>query len=79
MVLGLVATVQTVLEKMQGHAETFETELVGQTELTESKEVFAEVFGKVAADELLAAVVEGTDAVCACVVAKGRSLLECKR
>ena len=75
LVLRLVPTVQAVLEEMQRHAETFQTKLVCQTELTEAEEVFVEVFGKVAADELLAAVVEGTDAVCARVVAKSRSLL----
>ena len=69
-----MAAVQTVLEKMQGHAEAFETEFVCQTEFTEAKEVLAEVFGKVAADELFTAVVESTDAVCACVVAESRSL-----
>jgi tRNA U34 5-carboxymethylaminomethyl modifying GTPase MnmE/TrmE len=79
LVLSLVAAVQTVLEKMQGHAEAFETEFVCQTEFTEAKEVLAEVFGKVAADELLTSIVEGTGAVCASVVAKGRSLLRCKR
>ena len=79
MVLSLVATVQTVLEKMQGYAETFQAELVCQTEFTEAEEVFVQVFGKVSTDELLASIVEGADAVCACVIAKGRSLLRCKR
>jgi hypothetical protein len=79
LVLSLVATVQTVLEKMQGHAETFQAELVGQTEFTEAEEVFVEVFGKVTTDELLASIVEGTDAVCASMIAKGRSLWSCKR
>ena len=75
LVLRLVATVQAILQKVQRHAETLEAEFVCQTEFAEAEEVFIEVFGKVAADELLAAVVEGTDAVCACVVAKSRSLL----
>jgi hypothetical protein len=79
LVLSLVATVQAVLEKMQGHAETFQPELVGQTEFTEAEEVLVEVFGKVTTDELLASIIEGADAVCACVIAKGRSLLRCKR
>jgi hypothetical protein len=74
LVLRLVATVQTVLEKMQRHAETFKTKFVCQTKFTEAKEVFIEVFGKVTTDKLLASVVEGADAVCACVVAEGRSL-----
>jgi hypothetical protein len=60
---------------VQGHAETLEAEFVCQTEFAEAEEVFVEVFGEVATDELLAAVVEGTDAVCARVVAKSRSLL----
>jgi hypothetical protein len=70
----LVATVETVLEEMQRHTKTFETKFVGQTEFAEAEEVLVEVFGKVAADELFAPVVEGADAVCACVVAEGRSL-----
>ena len=70
---------QTVLEKMQGYAETVQAEFVSQTEFFEAKEVFAEVFGKVTTDELLASIVEGTDTVCTCVVTKGWSLLKCKR
>jgi hypothetical protein len=79
LVLSLVATVQTVLQKMQRHAETFQAEFVCQTEFTEAKEVFVEVFSKVTTNELLASIIEGTDAVCTCMVAKGRSLLRCKR
>ena len=75
LVLRLVPTVQAVLEEMQRHAETFQTKLVCQTELTEAEEVFVEVFGKVTTDELLTSIVEGADAVCTCVVAEGRSLL----
>jgi hypothetical protein len=74
LILRLVATVETVLEEMQRHTKTFETKFVGQTEFAEAEEVLVEVFGKVAADELFAPVVEGADAVCACVVAEGRSL-----
>ena len=66
---------EAVLEEVERYAETLEAEFVCQTELAKAEEVFVEVFGKVAADELFAAVVEGTDAVCACVVAEGRSLL----
>jgi len=74
LVLRLVTTVKTVLEEMQGHAETFQAKLVCQTELTEAEEVLVEVFGKVATNELLTSIVEGADAVCTCVVAEGRSL-----
>jgi len=75
LVLRLVAAVEAILKKVQRHAETFKAELVCQTKFAKAKEVFLDVFGKVTTNELLAAVVEGTDAVCACVVAKGRSLL----
>lgn len=75
MVLRLMAAVEAVLEKVQRYTETLEAKFVCQTELAKAKEVFVEVFGEVAADELFAAVVEGTDAICACVVAKSRSLL----
>ena len=74
MVLRLVAAVEAVLEKVERHAETLEAEFVCETEFAKAEEVFVEVFGEVAADELFAAVVEGTDAVCACVVAESRSL-----
>jgi hypothetical protein len=70
----LVAAVKAVLEEVQGHGEGFEAELCGEAEFAEAEKVFVEVFGEVAADELLAAVVEGADAVCACVVAEGGSL-----
>lgn len=59
---------------MQRHGERFEAEFVGETELAEAEEVFAQVFGEVAADKLLGAVVEGADAVCPCVVTKRRTL-----
>lgn len=72
---GLVAVVQAVLEQVERDAEGFEAEFVGEPEFAEAEEVFVEVFGKVAADELLAAVIEGADAVCACVVAEGGALL----
>jgi hypothetical protein len=62
------------LEEVERHAEAFEAEFVGEPELAEAEEVFVEVFGEVAADELLAAVVEGADAVGACVVAEGGAL-----
>lgn len=75
LVLCLMAAVEAVLEKVQRYTETLEAEFVCQTELAKAEEVFVEVFGEVAADELFAAVVERTDAICACVVAKSRSLL----
>lgn len=62
---------------MQGHAHALETQLLGQAELAEAEEVFVEVFGEVAANELLAAVVEGAYAVCASVVAQCGSLSGC--
>jgi hypothetical protein len=62
------------LEEVERHTEAFEAEFVGEPELAEAEEVFVEVFGEVAADELLAAVVEGADAVGACVVAEGGAL-----
>ena len=74
LVLRLVAAVEAVLEKVQRHTKTLEAKFVRQTEFAKAEEVLVEVFGKVTADELFAAVVEGTDAVCACVVAKSRSL-----
>ena len=55
---------------MKGYAEGFQSVFFGQTQFAEAEEVFVEVFGKVAADELFAAVVEGANAVCACVVAE---------
>ena len=60
---------------MQRHTETLEAKFVRQTEFAKAEEVFVEVFSKIATNELFAAVVEGTDAVCTCVVAKSRALL----
>jgi len=75
LVLRLVAAVQTVLEKVEWHANSVETKLFHEAELAEAKEVLIEIFSEVAADELFAAVVEGADTVCACVVAECWSLL----
>jgi hypothetical protein len=61
---------------MEGHAEAFQAEFVGEAKLAEAEEVFAEVFGEVAADELLGTVVEGADTICTCVFAKGGTLWE---
>ena len=60
---------------MQRHTEALEAKLVRQAEFTETEEIFVEVLGKVTADELLAAVVEGANAICSCVVAECRSLI----
>ena len=73
--MRLMAAVEAVLEKVQRHTETLEAKFVRQTEFAKAEEVFVEVFSKIATNELFAAVVEGTDAICACVVAKSRSLL----
>lgn len=54
---------------MQRHAERLEAEFFGKTELTEPEEVFVKVFSEVAANELLAAIVEGTDSICTSVIA----------
>lgn len=74
LVLRLVATVKAVLEEMQGNAKAFEAEFVCETELTEAEEVFVKVLSKVAADELFASIVEGSNAIGSCMVAKCRSL-----
>lgn len=50
---------------MQRHAERRQAKLLVQAELFEAKEVFANVFGEIAANELFTFVVEGTDAICA--------------
>lgn len=74
LVLRLVGGVHAVLKQVERDGEGFQTELFGQPEFAEAEEVFVQVFGKVATDELLATVVEGADAVCACVIAEGGTL-----
>ena len=67
---------ETVLQKMKWHTEVLQTELVRKAKLSETEEVFIEVFGEVSAHELLAAVVEGACAIRTCVIAQSRSLEE---
>lgn len=62
---------------MKRDGEVLKPELVRQAEFAEAEEVFAELFGEVAADKLVAAVIESADAVLACVVAKSRPLGFC--
>ena len=69
LMLRLVGAVHAVLKQVEGHAESFQPQFFGQPEFAEAEEVFVEVFGEVAADKLLAAVVEGAYAVRAGVVA----------
>ena len=61
---------------MKRHTKRLQAQLVRKTKFAEAEEVFVEVFSEVAADELLAAVIEGADAVCTCMVAQSRSLKE---
>jgi hypothetical protein len=68
--------VHAILQEMQGDGQTFQTEFVGETELAKAEEVFAEVFGEIAANELLGAVVESTGTVGACVIAESGTLEE---
>lgn len=75
MVLYLVAAVQTVLQKMERHAEVLQTKLICEAKFSKAKEVLVEIFGEITADELLAAVVEGACAVRTCMIAQGGSLV----
>lgn len=59
---------------MQGDRERLEPEFRGEAEFAEAEEIFVQVLGKVAADELLAAVLEGAGAVGASLFAERGSL-----
>ena len=62
--MRVVGAVHPILKQVERHAEGLQAEFVCEAELFEAEEVFVNVFGKVAADELFAAVVECADAVC---------------
>lgn len=77
LVLCLVGAVHAVLKKMEGHRECLETQLGRKTKLAEAKEVFVKILSKVAADELFAAIVEGSNAIGTGMIAQSRSLRAC--
>lgn len=70
-VLSGVSIVHPILQQVQWYTER-EAKLAVESEFLETKEVFANVFGEVTANELLAAVIEGTSSICANII-KGRS------
>ena len=61
---------------MQRHAERLEPKLFGQSKFFEAEKVFVNVLGKVTTDELLASIMEGTDAICTNTLSKGRTLVK---
>lgn len=65
-----VSVVHPVLQQVQWHTER-EAKLAVESEFLETEEVFTNVFGKVTANKLLAAVVKGTSSICTDVI-KGR-------
>ena len=66
-----VSIVHPVLQQVQWYTER-EAKLAVESEFLETEEVFTNVFGEVTANELLAAVIEGTSSICTDIV-KGRS------
>lgn len=60
---------------MQRNTETFEAEFVSQSKFFEAEEVFINIFRKVTAHKLLAAIVEGTDAILSSAVTQSRTLV----
>ena len=63
-----------VLEKVEWHTKRLQTQLVREPKFSKSEKVFVQIFGKVATDELFAAIVERTCAICTCMIAQCRSL-----
>jgi hypothetical protein len=59
---------------MQWDAETLQTKLISQTEFLEAEEIFINIGGKVTTGELITAVVECTNTVCANAVAQSGPL-----
>ena len=64
-----------ILQQVEGHTERSKAELLVETKLLETKEILVDVFGKITTDELLAAVVESTDAVCSGIGVESRTLI----
>lgn len=56
---------------MQWHAETCKSKFLVETKFLEPKEIFIDVFCKIAANELLTSVIEGLRAIHAAVVQSG--------
>jgi hypothetical protein len=73
-ILRLICIVHAVLEQMKGHAKAREAELFIQSKFFEPEEVFLEIGCEVPANELLAAVIEGTDTVRSSVNIQGGTL-----
>ena len=61
---------------MQRDAETLQAKFVGQTKFFKAEEIFIDIGGKITTGELITAVIECTNAVCANTVAQSRSLHE---
>jgi hypothetical protein len=59
---------------MQGYAERVQAELLGKTKFLQTKVILVNVFGKVAANELFAVVVEGPSTVRTSILTQSRPL-----
>lgn len=73
-IVRLIRAVHPVLQQMQRHTERFKTKFGSKTELFETEKVFINIFGEVAANELITAILECTGSICANVFAKSRTL-----
>ena len=62
-ILGGISIVHPVLEKVKRNTEG-NPKLLVEAKFSEAKEVFANVFSKVAAHKLFASIIEGTHAIC---------------
>ena len=69
---------KAILQKVKWHAEILQPEFIGQAKLSEAEEVLVEIFGEVTTNELVATVVEGTCAVCTCMIAQCGPLGQCQ-
>jgi hypothetical protein len=66
--------VHAILEQVERHTKRLQPKFSSKTEFTKSEEVLVQIFGKVATDKLIAAIIERTHAVCTCVIAQSGSL-----
>lgn len=66
-VLSGVGIVYPILQQMQWHTKG-QAKLAVESKFLETKEIFANVFGEVATNKLLAAIIKGASTICTNVV-----------
>ena len=73
-VLGLICTLHAISQEMQRNVERLKAEFLDEAKVLESEVVLVNISSKVSTNELLAAIVESTNAIRASIVGKSRPL-----